>query len=203
MTGARALLWSLVPVALAAGCATPEPVAPAAPKAMVSSSITAKLPAGADIFVDKVATDSAAKEGKAPYDALTGAFPLVQPQGLENYRESVRLTLQAAGARSGAERGPDAYVLRATILGGMAIPYSEAYSVLFVHYQLEDGGSGKVLWSKTIYSQAKLRDVRERSADDKSADPAYGRLAAANLRQMADALAAWFAASNPRKNNPK
>lgn len=199
MTGARKLLWLLALVALLSGCASPPAVPPAEPAAMIPRSLAAKLPANMDIFVEKVTLDSAAKERKAPFDAITGEFPYVQPRGLENYRESERLSLQAAGARTPAEGQPDAYVLRTSILGGMAIPFAEAYSVLFVHYQLEDGRSGTALWSMTIYSQAKLENMRTRSGENQPPDPAYGRLAAANLRQMVDSLAGWFARSDARK----
>lgn len=199
MTGARKLLWALVPILWLAGCATPVP--PNEPTDMVPRSLSAKFPAGVDVFVDTVAADSAAKSGETPFEPMTGKFPFVQPQGLDNYRQSVRLTLQAAGARTSAERTPDAYVLRTTILGGMSIPFAEAYSVLFVHYQLEDGRSEKVLWSKTVYSQAMLDNAHLQPAEKPVAIPAYGRLAAANLRQMADALAAWLAESNLRKGS--
>lgn len=184
-----------------AGCATTP--APNEPAAMVPASLAARVPADVDVFVEKVTADSAAKDGRAPFDHLTGAFPLAQPQGLDNYRESVRLTLQAAGTRTGTVRAPGAYVLRTSVLGGMAIPYADAYSVLFVHYQLEDGRSGSVLWSKTVYSQAKLENRRNQPANDPAPNPAYGRLAAANLRQMAEALSAWFAAPDRRREMAK
>jgi len=199
MTGARKLLWPLVAILWLAGCATPVP--PNEPTDMVPRSLSARMPASVDVFVDKVVVDSAAKNGETPFEQMTGKFPFVQPQGLDNYRQGIRLTLQAAGARTSAERTPDADVLRTTILGGMSIPYAEAYSVLFVHYELEDGRNGKVLWSKTVYSQARLDNVQNQAAEKPVANPAYGRLAAANLRQMTDSLAAWLAKSNPRKDS--
>ena len=191
MTPAGKLLWTLAPLLWVAGCATSA--IPNEPAAMVPRSLAARIPASAQIFVEKVAVESAARDRTTPFDRWTGSFPLVQPQGLDNYRQSIRLTLQAAGARTSTERQPDVYVLRPTLLGGVAIPYAEAYAVLFVHYELEDRRTGSVLWAKTVYSQAKLENMERQNLDKPVANPTYGRLAAANLRQMADSLATWFA----------
>jgi len=199
MTRAGKLLGVLAPLLWLPGCASSA--IPNEPADMVPASLSARIPARAQIFVEKVALESAAKEGTTPFDRRAGSFPLVQPQGLDNYRQSIQLTLQAAGARMGAERQPGVYVLRPTILGGAAIPYGEAYAVLFVHYELEDPRTGKVLWEKTVYSQAKLENAQSLSADKPVANPAYGRLAAANLRQMADSLATWFAQSEQPKDD--
>ena len=199
MTPAGKFLGALAPLLCLVGCATP--VAPNEPAAMVPRSLSARMPASAQVFVERVAVDSAAKDRPAAFARFTASLPLLQPQGLDNYRESIRLTLEAAGARTSAERKPDAYVLRPTILGAMAIPHAEAYSVLFVHYELEDGRTRSVLWAKTVYSQAKLGNMQKQTADTPVADPAYGRLAAANLRQMADSLATWFTQVRQRKDN--
>jgi hypothetical protein len=196
MTRARRLLWTLAPLLWLAGCATSA--IPNEPAAMVPGSLSARIPASARIFVEKVALESAAKDGKGPFDLSAGSFPLLQPQGLDNYRQGIRLTLQAAGARTGAE--PDVYVLRPTILGGLAIPHAEAYAVLFVHYEFEDRRTGTLLWAKTVYSQAKLENAKA-NGNTPVADPAYGRLAAANLRQMADSLATWFARARQPNDN--
>lgn len=178
-------------VFLVSGCATPVP--PAEPSAMVPKVLTARIPTGTSIYVEKPALDSAAKEAKAPFDEIAGAFPFVQPQGLANYQEGIRLTLAAAGAPSNADREKAGYTLRTVILGGMAIPFPEAYSVLFVHYQLEDSRTGRILWATNTYSQAKLEKANRQVTDGSGADPGYGRLAVANLRQMVDSLAAWIA----------
>ena len=199
MTRAGKLVRALAPLLWIAGCATS--VVPNEPTAMVPRSLSARMPASVQVFVDKVVLDSAAKDGTAPFDRLTGKFPLTQPQGLDNYRESIRLTLEAAGARTSAAPQPEAYVLRPTILGAMAIPHAEAYLVLFVHYELEDGRTQRVLWAKTVYSQAKLENMQKQTANTPVADPAYGRLAAANLRQMADSLATWLTQARQRKDN--
>lgn len=196
MTRAGTLLRTLVLLLWVAGCAT-SPI-PNEPAAMVPGSLAARIPASAQIFVEKV--QSAAADGSTPFDRWAGRFPLLQPQGLENYRQSIRLTLQAAGARTSAEPQPDAYVLRPTILGGVAIPYAEAYAVLFVHYELEDRRTGRVLWAKSVYSQAKLENVERQNVGEPVVNPAYGRLAAANLRQMADSLATWFAQPKDNRN---
>jgi hypothetical protein len=196
MTRARRLLWALAPLLWLAGCATSA--IPNEPAAMVPASLSARIPASARIFVEKVALESAARDGTTPFDRWAGSFPLLQPQGLDNYRQGIRLTLQAAGARTSAE--PDLYVLRPTILGGLAIPHAEAYAVLFVHYELEDRRTRTLLWAKTVYSQAKL-DAQKQTASTPTADPAYGRLAAANLRQMADSLATWFAHARQPNDN--
>jgi hypothetical protein len=181
----------LMGILFVGGCASPIP--PAQPAAMVPRVLKGSIPTEASIYIEKPTLDSAAKDGKAPYDEITGKLPFVQPQGLTNYQESVRLTLAAVGAQPTAERERAAYVLRPVILGGMAIPFPEAYSVLFVHYQFEDARMGTILWRKNIYSQAKLEKVRSEMGSNTTQDPAYGRLVAANLRQMVDSLSAWFA----------
>ncbi len=186
----------LAAVLLLGGCASPIP--PAAPSAMVPATLKSTIPAATSIYIETPTLASAAREGKAPYDDLTGTFPLVQPQGLTNFRESAQLTVTAAGAQAVAERGKGTYVLRAEILGGMVIPFPESYSILFVHYQMEDARSGAMLWSRNVYSQAKL-EQRVGDSGSGAADPAYGRLAAANLRQMVDSLSAWFAGSRDAK----
>jgi hypothetical protein len=159
------------------------------------------MPTGTSIYVEKPTLASAAKDGKAPYDQLTGTLPFVQAQGLTNYQEGIRLTLLAAGAQPSVEREKATYVLRPVILGCMAIPYPEAYSILFVHYQFEDNKTGTTLWMKNTYSQAKLeKSVREMS-DKSPGDPAYGRLVAANLRQMVESLSAWMAEKHEQMGN--
>lgn len=183
----------LVVTALITGCA--PAIRPAAPSAMVPAMLKRGLLGGTHIYVTRVTLGSAAASGKAPFDELTGKFPLVQEQGLANYRASVRLTLIAAGAQSPADSDAASYLLRPVILGGMAIPFAQSYAVLFVHYQLEDSKTGKVVWSKNIYSQAKLENTRVAAAGDGAPDPAYGLLAAANLRQMVTSLAAYLAAT--------
>jgi hypothetical protein len=197
MTRARRLLWTLAPLLWLAGCATSA--IPNQPAAMVPGSLSARIPASAPIFVERVALESAARDGTTPFDRWSGSFPLLQLQGRDNYRQGIRLTLQAAGARSSAE--PEVYVLRPTILGGLAIPHAEAYAVLFVHYELVDRRTGTLLWAKTVYSQAKLENAQKQTANTPVADPAYGRLAAANLRQMADSLATWFAQARKLNDN--
>jgi hypothetical protein len=163
---------------------------------MVPKKLNAGILADTRIHVEKTTLDSVAAEGKAPFDELTGQFPLVQEQGLANYQESIRLALIAAGAQTPANAGMAAYVLRPVILGGMTIPFPEAYSILFVHYQLEDGKTGKVLWSKNIYSQAKLENPRASMKSEGTPDPAYALLAAGNLRQMVTALSEWLTAQH-------
>jgi hypothetical protein len=181
----------LVGILFIGGCASPVP--PSEPAAMVPGALEGSIPTAASIYIEKPTLDSAARDGKAPYDEITGRLPFVQAQGLTNYQESVRLTLAAVGAQPTAEREQAAYVLRPVILGGIAIPYPEAYSVLFVHYQVEDTKTGTILWWKNIYSQAKLEKTGREMGRNTTPDPAYGRLVAANLRQMADSLSAWFA----------
>jgi len=189
MKTAPALL--LTGILFVGGCASPVP--PSEPVAMVPRGLKGSIPPAARIYVEKPTLDSAARDGKAPYDEITGKLPFVQPQGLTNYQESVRLTLAAVGVQPTAEREKAAYVLRPVILGGMAIPFPEAYSVLFVHYQFEDTRTGAILWRKNVYSQAKLEKTRSEMGSNTAPDPAYGRLVAANLRQMVDSLSAWFA----------
>lgn len=189
MTRAAPIL--LIGVLLMGGCATPVP--PSEPTAMVPANLNATLQADASFYVDKVHLESAAVEGKAPFDEVTGKFPLVQPLGLTNYQESIRLTLTSIGAKLSVTPESASYVIRTSILGGIAIPFPEAYSVLFVHYQLEDSKTGKVVWVKNVYSQAKLEAIGPAMRNNRTPDPAYSRLAAANLRQMASDLAGWFA----------
>lgn len=182
---------------LLGGCASPVP--PPQASAMVPKA-PAALPGGIAIYVERPTLESAAKSGEAPFDAETGTFPFVQPQGIDNYRDAIRLTLAAAGARADTAPNAASYVLHTAILGGMAIP--EAYAIFYVHYRLADPATGQTLWSKNIYSQAKLEMTGSRLGMMrvggvgvvKTADPAaYDRLAAANLRQMTEALAAWVA----------
>ena len=191
MNNSSILLLMGILVLLVGGCATPIP-APE-PTAMVPKMLKTSIPKRPGIYIEKPALDSVAKDGKAPFDEITGTFPFVQPQGLTNYQESVRLTLASVGAQTSDERGKAAYILRTVILGGMAIPFPEAYSVLFVHYQLEDAITGKVLWSQNIYSQAKLEKTGPQMGGNSTVDPAYGRLVAANLRQMVNSLSTWLA----------
>jgi hypothetical protein len=178
-------------VLLLAGCAAP--IKPAEPSAMVPKMLKTVMPTNASIYVAKTTLASAAAEGKAPFDELTGQFPLVQPQGLENYQESIRLALIAAGTQTAANSETASYVLRPVILGGMAIPFPESYSILFVHYQLEDAHTGKIVWSKNVYSQAKLENPRAAMGKGDVPDSGYALLAAANLRQMVTALSDWLA----------
>jgi hypothetical protein len=168
---------------------------------MVPKMLKLTIPADTRIYVEKTTLGSAAVEAKAPYDEIAGQFPLVQQQGLVNYQESVRLSLIAAGAQSPANLETASYVLRPVILGGLAIPYPEAYSILFVHYQLEDGKTGKIAWSKNVYSQAKLEKTGTSMGDGGPPDPAYARLAAANLRQMVTALSEWLAVEHGETSN--
>lgn len=195
MTLAAQLL--LIGVLFIGGCATPVP--PSEPAAMVPAKLNATLPAGANLYIEKVRLESAAVEGKAPFDELAGKFPFFQSQGLTNYQESIRLVLASIGAKLSATPEEARYVLRTSILGGIAIPFPEAYSILFVHYQLEDSKTGKIVWMKNVYSQAKMERFAA-MANSKTPDAAYTRLAAANLRQMATALAAWFASDQNEVN---
>jgi hypothetical protein len=182
----------LIGVLLLAGCASP--IAPAKPSAMVPRMLKPGIPAGTSIYVAKTTLASAAAEGKAPFDEMTGQFPLVQSQGLENYKESIRLALLAAGAQSPTNKGIADYILRPVILGGMAIPFPEAYSILFVHYELEDAQTKRVVWTENIYSQAKLENLRAAAERGSAPDPGYALLAAGNLRQMVTALSEWLTA---------
>jgi hypothetical protein len=159
---------------------------------MVPRAIKPALPADISIYVERTTLDSAAAEGKAPFDELTGQFPLVRQKGLENFQKSIRLTLIAAGAQSPPNAGMASYVLHPVILGGMAIPFPEAYAILFVHYQLEDSKTGKIVWSKNVYSQAKLGRIGAATTSEGAPDPAYALLAAANLRQMVTELSEWL-----------
>ena len=187
----------LIGVLFIGGCATPVP--PSEPAAMIPAKLNAILPAGISLYIERVHLESAAAECKAPFDELTGKFPFVQPQGLANYQESIRLTLASVGAKLSATPESASYVLRTSILGGIAIPFPEAYSILFVHYQLEDSLTGKIVWMKNVYSQAKLENLAA-TVNSKTPDAAYARLAAANLRQMATALEVWFASDRNEAN---
>lgn len=193
----RAAQLLLIGILFIGGCATPVP--PSEPTAMIPAKLNATLPAVTSLYVEKVLLASAAVEGKAPFDELAGKFPLVQPQGLTNYQESIRLTLASTGAKLSATPEAANYVLRTSILGGIAIPFPEGYSILFVHYQLDDSKTGKIVWMKNVYSQAKMESLAA-TANSKMPDAAYTRLAAANLRQMATALAAWFASDQNEVN---
>jgi hypothetical protein len=173
-----------------AGCAAPIPAPESA--AMVPKKLNMTVPRGTSIYVENPALDSAAAEGTTPFDQHIGKFPFVQQQGLENYRESIRLALIAAGAESPPNSGMKNYVLRPIILGGVSIPFPEAYSILFVRYQLEEGKTGEIAWSTNVYSQAKLEKVSSAMSKSGTPHPAYARLAAANLRQMVMQLSEWL-----------
>lgn len=193
------LLYMGILVLLIGGCASPIP-APE-PAAMVPKFLKTSIPTQTSIYVEKPTLDSAAKDGKAPFDEITGTFPFVQPQGITNYQESVRLALVAVGAQTSDEPEKATYILRTVILGGMTIPFPQTYSILFVHYQLEDATMGKILWSKNTYSQAKLEKTGPQMGDNSTVDPAYGRLVAANLRQMMNSLSTWLAEKHNQIGN--
>lgn len=177
-----------------AGCAAPIP--PSEPEAMVPAKLAARIPAGTRIEVAAPVLQSAAREGKAPYDELTGTFPLVQPQGLVNFAQSERLTLAAAGASVETAQGKAGLTLRTSILGAMTIPYPQAYAVLFVHYELDATATGQPVWSRNVYSQAKLQAP---AGDRRAPDPAYALLAAGNLRQMITSMSDWLASRSPER----
>jgi hypothetical protein len=175
------------------GCATPVP--PPESSVMVPKKLNLTFPSGTSIFVAEPGLDSAAATGTAPFDHVAGKFPLVQQQGLSNFRESVRLALVSAGAVSPGESQGESYILYPIILGGLAIPFPEAYSVLFVRYELEDARNGEIVWSRNIYSQAKLETIGSSRPASNEPHPAYARLASANLRQMATYLSEWLEVS--------
>ena len=191
MNSSAAACLTLALALLLGGCATPIPAPD--PASMVSKMLDAGMIGPTRLFIDKPVLDSAAKSEKAPFDEITGTFPFVQPRGLESYRKGMRLALKAAGAAISDRRADAEYVLRSIVLGGMTIPFPEAYSILFVRYEIEDPATGDLLWSKNVYSQAKLERIGREMEDDRSVDPAYGRLAAANLRQLVNSLSTWMA----------
>lgn len=176
-----------------AGCAAP--ITPPESSLMVPKKLNLIFPSGTNIFVAEPGLDSVAATGTTPFDHIAGKFPLVQQQGLTNFRDSIRLVLVSAGAVSPAKPQGESYILYPIILGGLAIPFPEAYSVLFVRYELEDAKNGEIVWSRNIYSQAKLESVGASGLTGAEPDPAYARLAAANLRQMAAYLSEWLEVS--------
>jgi hypothetical protein len=175
------------------GCATPVP--PPESALTVPKKLNLTFSPGTSIFVAEPGLDSVAATGTAPFDHIDGKFPLVQQQGLENFRESVRLMLISAGAPSPVESQGENYILRPIILGGLAIPYPEAYSILFVRYELVGARNGGIVWSKNVYSQARLETVESSRSTSAAPHPAYARSAAANLRQMAAYLSEWLEVS--------
>ena len=192
-------LYMGILILLIGGCATPIP-APE-PASMVPKYISTSIPSRTSIYVEKPTLGSAAKDCKAPFDEITGTFPFVQPRGITNYQASLRLALVAGGAQAVEEPEKATYILRTVVLGGMIIPFPQAYSILFVHYQLEDASMGHILWSKNIYSQAKMEKTGPQMGDNSTVDPAYGRLVAANLRQMMNSMSTWLTEKHNQTGN--
>lgn len=184
----RPRAWLLL--LLAQACAT-TPSAPPSSR-MVPSGLAANTATRISIYVDEIKLASAAQKRETPFEAMSGKFPLTEDEGMAQFHEAIRTTLVSNGAKVETQREGAAFVLVPTILGGMTIPFPESYSILFVRYELFGRDGGRIAWSQNVYSQSKF----EREALGEStgkAEAAYGRLAAANLRQMAASLAAWHA----------
>ena len=178
---------------LMAGCVTlPAPTA----STMVPSNLGSQISNQIHIRIDGVQLASAAKEGAA-FEQFAAKHPLIQADGVANFERSIELTLVASGARVTKDAKAGDYVLSSTILGAAVIPYPEAYTILFAHYQLKEERGGSLVWSKNVYSQAKFDQARVTEVKDGQPDPAYSRAAAANLRQMVVSLSEWFSAHSP------
>lgn len=182
MRARRCSAWLLL--LMLAGCATTPP--PAASR-MAPAKLDAQL--RIPVYVEEVRLGSAAEKREAPFEMLAGKFPLTEPEGLDELRGAIRMTLAAAGATLEPQAAAAKYILTPTVLGALTIPFPEAHAILFVRYELSAPGSAAALWSQNVYSHAKF-ESRSIAAD---AEAAYSRLAAANLRQMVGSLSQWAA----------
>lgn len=188
MRPSRPASWLLV---LAAGCVS-TPLPPPSPPDMTPRKLAADVRIPIPMHVAEVQLASAAREREGPFESVAGMFPFTQTDGLAGLRNAVRMTLAAAGAPPEPQAADARYVLTPIVLGGMTIPFPEAYAILFMRYELAGAGGAEV-WSSNVYSQAKLDTPDVAAQRSAEAQTAYARLAAANLRQMASALSAWAA----------
>ena len=187
MKPCRPALWLVV--LAAAGCvAAPIPPPPATEMAPGRLAAGVRIPLS--VHVAEVELASAAREVETPFESVAGAFPFTKAAALVDLRNAVRMTLGAAGASTEPQAPGARYVLTPIVLGGMTIPFREAYAFLFMRYE-HAGADGAKVWSINVYSQAKL-DTHDTDAWRRpEVQTAYARLAAANLRQMAGALSGW------------
>jgi hypothetical protein len=182
---------SWIVLLVAASCAATVP--PPSSSRMVPAKLAGDTAVRISVYVEDVKLASIAQTRETPFEARSGRFPLTEPDGLVQLRDAIRKTLAAAGAALEPQPGAARFVLTPIILGGMTIPFPEAYAILFVRYELSRADGRQAVWANNVYSQARFdtRDVAGAQSGD--AEATYGRLAAANLRQMATSLSNWLA----------